>query len=139
MSEKKIRRYDALLDFPAPLQQAVDNGELSMAHATVLSRHPDIDIIDWKRKVRAGNWSAAELSSALRKSLKLRRGGKRREYIRIQGNEVRGYSWRLDGNSDPAELEAAIAAHQRSLNVLLKLRDAPPSETTPRLTRRAAR
>jgi len=139
LSEKQVARYDALLEFPKSLQQALDNGRLSMAQANVLSRHPDIDIADWEKQVQAGNWSAAELSRALRKSLKPRRGGRHREYISVQGNEVRGYSWRLDGRSDPAEIETAIAAHKRALEVLLKLRDASSSETDSRLTKRAAR
>jgi ParB family chromosome partitioning protein len=136
ISEKQIRRYDALLEFPKPLQQVVDNGALSMAHATVLARHPDIDIAEWIKQARAGNWSAAELARALRKTLKLRHGGKRREYIRVNGNEVRGYSWQLDESSNPAELETAIEAHKRALNVLLRLLEASPSATSPRRSRR---
>ena len=139
ISEKQIRRYDALLEFPKLLQQVVDNGVLSMAHATVLARHGDIDVTDWVKQAQTGRWSAAELSRALRKTLKLGTGGKRREFIRVQGNEVRGYSWRLDGRSDPNELETAIAAHKRALDVLLKLRETSSSETNPRQTRRAAR
>jgi ParB-like chromosome segregation protein Spo0J len=139
LSEKQIRRYDALLEFPKALQQLVDKDELSMAHATVLARHTGIDVGDWAKQARTGNWSATDLSRALRKSLKLRRGGKRREYIRVNGNEVRGYSWRLDARSGVAELDTAIAAHKRALDVLLKLRDASSSETTPRLPRRAVR
>jgi ParB family chromosome partitioning protein len=139
ISEKQIRRYDALLEFPKPLQQVVDNGALSMAHATVLARHGDIDVTDWVKQVQTGHWSAAELSRVLRKTLNLRRGGKRREYIRVNGNEVRGYSWRLDAQSNRAELETAIAAHKRALDVLLKLREVSSGETNPPQTRRAAR
>jgi ParB/RepB/Spo0J family partition protein len=122
MSEKQVRRYDALLTLPTSLQGLVDVGEVSMAHAAVLAKFNSINFVDWVEKLRKSNWSASELRRQLQKTLKPLPHGRRREFIRSTSNEVRGYAWRLNRDSCAEELDRAIAAHEQALKALVTLR-----------------
>jgi len=134
MSEKQVRRYDALLALPTALQHTVDEGALSMAHAAVLAKFNGINVVEWADRVRGSNWSASDLRQKLRNDQKPILQGRRREYIRSTADEVRGYSWRLNGDSSAVELDRAIAAHERALKTLVAFRTNGTSTHPPRAT-----
>jgi len=132
MSEKQVRRYDALLTLPNTLQDIVDEGGVSMAHAAVLAKFNGINVVEWAERVRETNWSASDLRRRLQSTVAPKPRGRRREFIRCSGDEVRGYSWQLNRDTSEVDLDRAIAAHERALKALVALR---ASKTTIPVTR----
>jgi ParB family chromosome partitioning protein len=135
MSEKQIRRYDALLALPRHIQDLVDEGHITMAHAAVLAKFDGINAVEWVDKVRQSNCSASDLRRELHKHLKPLHHRRQKVFIRSTAGEVRGYAWRLTRDSSAQELDGAIEAHKRALNALVALRrdksTTPPPRETP--------
>lgn len=67
LSQKQIRRYEALLQLPAELLELVEDGRLSMAHARVLAEVGVREPSAWAHYVRERKLSARGLREHLEK------------------------------------------------------------------------
>lgn len=119
LSEKQLHRYEAVLDFPKPLQALLDADQISMAHAAVLARFDGIiDVVEWVEKVQDKKWSAAELRRELRKAISKRPAAKKRSFIKCEGDELRGYPWRISKSAGRDEKNRAIGVLEEAIRFL---------------------
>ena len=73
LSKRQVDRYVELLEFPAPLQTAVEAGRLSMAQAVVLNRTAPQDLELWIDEAAATAISAVDLAKRISSDVKKKR------------------------------------------------------------------
>lgn len=118
LSEKQIARYEQLLELPKGLQELVDEGELSMAHAKLLADFGVTDVVEWVEKIQEKKWTAAELQREIRKGTKRRGGSGKRVFVKIDGDVLRVKSINVKKSASPGERDRVVKALQQAIRFL---------------------
>jgi ParB/RepB/Spo0J family partition protein len=118
MSMRQLQRYERLLAFPKDLQELVDVGEVSMAHAAVLAKFDGINLVEWVEKALDKKWSADELRRELSKSKHGGATSKPRTLIKVGHEDCRLLSRCFSKKSSTNDLTDAIGSLERCTGIL---------------------
>jgi ParB/RepB/Spo0J family partition protein len=106
LSERQLRRYEVLLDFPEDTRRLLDRGKLSMVHAKILTDYGARDVESWAARIKEENLSAKELRRALRQAgvgAKLR--ASRKLFMKMSKASIRGYPFVITKSAPRVEWE----------------------------------
>lgn len=118
LSEKQLKRYEALLDFPISLQTLVEADEVSMAHANALSAAGVADPISWIQRIREKGWSASDLRRELQGMKPKRGGSSRRIFAKREGNVLRVFSFTIRKNDSKETTDAVLKTLRDAIRFL---------------------
>jgi ParB/RepB/Spo0J family partition protein len=118
LSEKQLKRYEALLDFPPEVQKRLDKDEITMAHAKVLSEFKVKDLSEWIKKVSEDGLSAKQLKKELRKASGARPVGREKLYLRREKGGIRMYPFTVTKDAPRAEKDKVIKILQEAISTL---------------------
>ena len=120
LSEKQLKRYENLLDFPAEIQKLLGKEAISMGHAKVFAdfRVRDKDLPDWLTKITDNGLSAKQLKKELKKAMGVRTGGKTRLYLKKEKNGFRMYPFTITKDAPEEERERVLRLLKEAIEVL---------------------
>jgi ParB/RepB/Spo0J family partition protein len=122
LSDRQAARYLRLLQFPKPLQKALDAGDISMAHAAVLSKYEVPDVSAFVGEIKAEKLSAEALAKRLRGMR--RKDGRSRTFGRISNEGIRLYPAKVPFHAPDSEKVKLMGFLQKALDVLQESRTA---------------
>ena len=133
LSEKQLRRYEALLDFDPAIRGLLDAGEISMAHAKLLNDFDVTNAVEWAERIQEKTWSAADLRRELKTAFAKRTTTKARPFIQVRDGEYRAYARRFSKSTSPEERTRAIAEYERLIAALRDERPEPENRRKRRI------
>jgi ParB/RepB/Spo0J family partition protein len=109
ISDKQVRRYLELLEFPPSIQRILDGDVVTMAHARALARYGVASEAEqWKRRIEDDRLDARALVRFLTKEKGKRPVGRPRQYMRREGNRVRMYAFLIGKDAPRDEREKVV-------------------------------
>jgi ParB family chromosome partitioning protein len=118
LSSKQAARYEALVSFPPGVQDLLERGTISMAHAKVLADVAPEDPHAWAARARQGSWSATDLKRELRRALGGKPPGRKPSYVRREGNVLRVYPFRVSRDAPREQREHIVALLRQAIAFL---------------------
>jgi ParB/RepB/Spo0J family partition protein len=118
LSDKQLKRYEALLEFPAEVQKRLDKREITMAHAKVLSDFKVKNMADWVTKVSENGLSAKQLKKELKKASGARQVGREKLYMRKEKGKIRVFPFTVAKDASRVEKDKVIKILQDAIDVL---------------------
>jgi ParB family chromosome partitioning protein len=118
LSEKQLKRYEALLEFSPEIQKLLDKEDLSMGHAKVLSDFKAKNLDEWVSKIDNQELSAKQLKRELKKATGAKLPGRQKLYIKKEGNGIRVYPFTINKDAPEKEREKVIGLLQEAIEVL---------------------
>jgi len=119
ISEKQVKRYLALLEFPAPIQQILDGEVVTMAHAKALA---DFGVSDdaqqWKQRIQAERLTARALVRILARANGRKPAGRPKLYMRRNGSRIRMYAFTIGKDAPRDERERIVRLLQEAIDLL---------------------
>jgi ParB family chromosome partitioning protein len=120
LSEKQIKRYEALLNFSPDIQKLLEEEAISMGHAKVLSDHKikDKNLEEWAKNVGENKLSEKQLKRELKKALGEKSPGRPKLYLKKEKNRIRVFPFIVGKDSPPAEKERVIKLFLEAVEML---------------------
>lgn len=118
LSEKQVTRYEALLEFSPTIQELLDEGTISMAHASVLARADVSNPEAWAKRVENEGWSVSRLRNELRVASGKAQPGRRRTYLRKDGNTLRIYDFTVSRTAPRAQRQRVVGLLREAIAFL---------------------
>ncbi|MBN2055269.1 ParB/RepB/Spo0J family partition protein [bacterium] len=114
LSASQIKRYKMLLSFAPVVKEALENKEISMAHAHVFHTL-GIDDLEPYRERLAGGISAQALKRLIQKTIGIKRTP--RQYFRKEKDGFRLFPMRFNARMSKKERDKIIAILERALSL----------------------
>lgn len=114
LSVRQVERYLKLLDLDQGLQEAVQAGKLTMAHAAVLHQSRVKDASPWVTTIESEGLSARQLRRQLKKTGKV---GRPRKFVSKEKGGFRVYPFRFTPEMDDREKGQMIEALEMALRI----------------------
>lgn len=119
LSEKQVKRYLELLDFPEPIKKILDGDAITMAHAKALAAFGITDDAEkWRKRILAEGLNAKSLRALLMRERGKRPGGRPKTYMRRVGSRVRMYAFTIGKDAPKAEREKVVQLLQEAIDAL---------------------
>jgi len=120
LSEKQLKRYEALLSFPAEIQKHLEKETIPMGHAKVLAdfKVKDKNLEEWIGKIVENGFSAKQLKKELKKASGAKSGGKPKLYMKKEKGGFRMYPFSIGKDAPQAEKEKVLKILQEAIEVL---------------------
>jgi ParB family chromosome partitioning protein len=118
LSEKQLKRYEALLTVPPEIQRLVDKGIVSMAHAKVLSEFRVNDLGRWIQRIGDDGVSVKQLRRDLGRAVGVRPVGRQKLYMKKEKNGIRMYPFTISRNASREERRKVVGLLQDAIEVL---------------------
>ena len=118
LSEKQLKRYEALLTVPPEIQRLVDRGVVSMAHAKVLSDFGVNDLGEWVRQIGDNRVSVKQLRRDLGRTLGARPTGRQKLYMKKEKNRIRMYPFSISRSAPREERRKVVGLLEDAIEML---------------------
>jgi ParB family chromosome partitioning protein len=118
LSEKQLKRYEALLAVPPDIQRLVDKGVVSMAHAKVLSDFSVSNLGEWVRKIGDNRVSVKQLRRDLGRAVGVKPIGRQKLYMKKEKNRIRMYPFTISRSDPREERRKVVGLLQDAIEVL---------------------
>jgi ParB/RepB/Spo0J family partition protein len=119
ISEKQVKRYLGLLEFPEPIQKILDGEVVTMAHAKALA---DFGVGDdapqWKQRIEAERLTARALVRILTSSKGRKPAGRPKLYMRRNGSRIRMYAFTIGKDAPRDDRERVVRLLQEAIDLL---------------------
>lgn len=123
ISEKQVKRYLDLMDFPKEIIEILDGQTVSMAHARALASFGvQEDACKWKDRIRNEGIDARTLVRLLSKEKGKKQLGRPRTYMRHVGNVLRVYSFTIGADASKDERDRVVRLLRDAVEFLDGLR-----------------
>jgi ParB/RepB/Spo0J family partition protein len=119
LSEKQLKRYEALLEFPAEIQKLLEKESIPMGHAKVLAdfKVKDKALDEWVERINQG-LSAKKVKRELKKTSGVRTGGKPKLYMKKGKDGFRMYPFTITKDAPPSERERVLRLLKEAIELL---------------------
>lgn len=120
LSEKQLKRYEKLLDFPAEIQKLLEGVIIPMKHAKVLAdfKVKGKDLEEWVAKINEG-LSSRQLKRELKTSLGTKLGGKVKLYMKKEkAGGFRMYPFSVSKDTPQSERDKVLKVLQEAIEIL---------------------
>lgn len=118
LSEKQLKRYEALLEFPPEIQKLLDKGTITMGHAKILSDFKVKDPETWGIKISENGYSVKQLKRELRKATGAKQVGRAKLYIKKEKGGFRIYPFSVTKDTPEKEKEKIAKILQEVIELL---------------------
>jgi ParB/RepB/Spo0J family partition protein len=119
ISERQVRRYLDLLQFPDAIKRILDGAVVTMAHAKALASYDAAGQAEsWKRRIESERLNAKTLRRLLAKTRGKKAVGRPKAYMRREGSQVRMYAFSIGRDAPRDEREKVIRLLQEAIDLL---------------------
>jgi ParB/RepB/Spo0J family partition protein len=118
LSEKQLKRYEALLDFPGEIQKLLEKETIPMGHAKVLADFKVKDLPSWLKMITEDGLTAKQLKRELKKNSGAKAGGKTKLYMKKDKGGFRMYPFSVSKDASQAEKDKVMKVLQEAMEML---------------------
>ena len=118
LSEKQLKRYEELLNFPQEIQKLLEKGAITMGHAKVLSDFKINELDDWVKKISGDGYSVKQLKRELKKTSVQKSRGRAKLYFKKVVDGFRIYPFTITKDAPEKEREKVLKMLQEVIEML---------------------
>ncbi|HEX9430631.1 MAG TPA: ParB/RepB/Spo0J family partition protein [Candidatus Bathyarchaeia archaeon] len=118
LSEKQLKRYEDLLNFPADIQKILDTNGVPMGHAKVLADFKAKNPEDWAKRIEEESLTLKQLKRALKLSGGGKAPGRPKNYVKKVKDGVRLYPCVIKKDAPKEEREKVMKLLKEAIEVL---------------------
>lgn len=117
LSEKQVRRYEALMNLPPELLRLLDSHRVSMAHAKILIDSGVTNVAEWALQACDAGWSSQQLRARLSNG-RGRAAQRKKAHFRFEHNCLRVSGFTISRHATQHERNAVIEELQQAISYL---------------------
>ena len=119
LSEKQVKRYLELLDFPEPIKRILDGDVITMAHAKALAAFGIADEAEkWRKRIQAEALNARALVAVLVKERGKKVLGRPKTYMRRAGGRIHMFAFTMSKDAPKDERDKVVKLLREAIEAL---------------------